>query len=596
MPPSSSGSIETLQQVTIRLKDQDSEIVFANLSLQERMLSTGHFSFVWKNDFNDAYADDQERFIQEYIGKELVISFEDHHTFKGIILEIHFFRNDGLTQEFNISGQGLGVKLQDQAQSASYYKKNLQHIIDDALRGAPSNALSIDNSPKNTSEQFYTVQYQETDFAFLSHLAIRFGEWFYYDGEQLVFGKLNDDALSLQAESDVYSASLSSQLTPLSIHATSYDNFQGEVMNHQSSNPSTSGLLNALSTASGSAYDRTPSKMLHLAQASTSEVLGNRVDLEVQARTARMILYSAKSRSSEVKVGRVIKIVSGNKSSEYIVVSVTHSSAAHQTYHNEFVAIPKSVTVPHYTDANWYPKCESQVATVTSNEDDKGHDRIKVHFPWQQDGEDTPWLKVATPQAGEGRGFRMIPEVDEEVIIGFERNNAEKPYVIGAMFNAKGKSGSGTSSNNLKSIQTKSGNRLELNDEDGSITVTDKGGNILTLDGSGKITLKCSDSLLIDAANNIELKSQNIKLNASVSVDIAGKTTVDVAANSVVTKATTISNEATADNTLKSNATVTIDGVNTSVKGSATAKVEGAMLDLSGTGITNVKGGILNLN
>lgn len=47
----------------------------------------------------------------------------------------------------------------------------------------------------------------------------------------------------------------------------------------------------------------------------------------------------------------------------------------------------------------------------------------------------TPWLRIAVPYSGQGKGFYFIPEIGEEVMVGFEMNNAERPYIIGTFFN-----------------------------------------------------------------------------------------------------------------------------------------------------------------
>lgn len=45
----------------------------------------------------------------------------------------------------------------------------------------------------------------------------------------------------------------------------------------------------------------------------------------------------------------------------------------------------------------------------------------------------TPWLRIAVPYAGQNKGQQFVPEIGEEVMVGFEMNNAERPYIIGSM-------------------------------------------------------------------------------------------------------------------------------------------------------------------
>lgn len=590
------NSTDTLQQTVIKVGDNEQEVVFVQLTLEEKMLETGNFSFIWKNEMGDSYSTDQQKFIQDFIGKPITIHLNQTYIFKGVITQIAFNQNDGLTQDYRVSGSGLGILLSDQVHSTSFYQKDLKHMVDSCFEGIPSNLLSVENKPKKTSSIFYTVQYAESDLSFLVNLAIRHGEWMYYNGEKLMFGEINQEPNTLEAGTDIIDIVFSSSIRSSQLNVVGSNYHDDQLLNAAVNPSNASGLLSSLQDAGSNVYSRSPKKKLYNPNFPTQSSIDQYSSTELKARAARLIHLTASSRNASIKLGSTIEIKFGNKSEKYIVTQISHFSNGHQDYSNQFLAFPASIEVPHYTNPSWFPKAETQTAKIIDNEDSDGMDRVKVHFPWQQDNDNSPWIRIQNPHAGNGKGFRFVPEKDEEVMIGFENGNVEKPYVIGAVFNGSGKSGSGTSSNHLKSISTKSGNKLVLNDEDGSISVTDKGGNTLVMDGSGKINLKCSDSLIIDATNNIELKSQKIKLNASVSVDIAGKTTVDVAANSVVTKAATISSEATADNTIKSSGSMNVEGLTTSVKGSTSTSVEGAMLDLKGTGITNVKGGILNLN
>ena len=120
-----------------------------------------------------------------------------------------------------------------------------------------------------------------------------------------------------------------------------------------------------------------------------------------------------------------------------------------------------------FFDEDAFPTCEEQSATVMQNDNPQG--MIKVQFPWQKKkGLTTPWLRVVTPYAGKGKGMHIIPEVGEEVIIGFDNGNAERPFVFGAMFNGKASAGLGGAGNFMKGLQTPAGSRMQMNDKDGS--------------------------------------------------------------------------------------------------------------------------------
>ena len=61
------------------------------------------------------------------------------------------------------------------------------------------------------------------------------------------------------------------------------------------------------------------------------------------------------------------------------------------------------------------------VAVVTNNEDPEGLARVRVRLAWQDKGEATYWARLAVPMAMADKGFCFLPEVDDEVLVGFER-------------------------------------------------------------------------------------------------------------------------------------------------------------------------------
>jgi type VI secretion system secreted protein VgrG len=49
------------------------------------------------------------------------------------------------------------------------------------------------------------------------------------------------------------------------------------------------------------------------------------------------------------------------------------------------------------------------------------------------------WMRLIQPHAGAGKGFYFIPEIDEEVPVGFEGGSAERPYIMGTNYNGSEK-------------------------------------------------------------------------------------------------------------------------------------------------------------
>ena len=95
-----------------------------------------------------------------------------------------------------------------------------------------------------------------------------------------------------------------------------------------------------------------------------------------------------------------------------------------------------------------------------NNNDPVGIGRIRVQFPWQEEkNQMTPWIRLIQPHSGAGKGFYFIPEIGEEVLVGFEGRNAEKPFVMGAHYNGSEISSYHTAGNDMKVIHARKGNR-----------------------------------------------------------------------------------------------------------------------------------------
>lgn len=74
-------------------------------------------------------------------------------------------------------------------------------------------------------------------------------------------------------------------------------------------------------------------------------------------------------------------------------------------------------------------------AMVTANVDPRGWGRVRIRFAWQGPEEAHAWARVAAPAAGKGRGIGTLPEVGDEVLVGFQGGDPEHPVVVGSVWN-----------------------------------------------------------------------------------------------------------------------------------------------------------------
>jgi len=183
------------------------------------------------------------------------------------------------------------------------------------------------------------------------------------------------------------------------------------------------------------------------------------------------------------------------------------------------------------------------VGVVTNTQDPAGLGRVKVKFPWLSESEESSWARVATPMAGKGRGFYFLPEVEDEVLLAFEHGDARFPYVLGALWNGQDKppENNENGENNIRSIKSRSGHVIRLNDTDGEekIEIIDKSGkntividtakNTINLTSEKDITLSASKGTIKLDAQKIEIKSSaDTKIEAGAGMDVKATATMNV--------------------------------------------------------------------
>ncbi len=175
------------------------------------------------------------------------------------------------------------------------------------------------------------------------------------------------------------------------------------------------------------------------------------------------------------------------------------------------------------------------VGVVTNNQDPDGLGRVKVKLPWLSDDVESHWARVVSPMAGNDRGLYFLPEVDDEVLVAFEHGSPEFPYVLGALWNGKDKApeSNDDGGNNMRTIKSRSGHVVRLDDTDGSekIEIVDGSGansivistadNTITITADADITIESGSGKLILSGNGIEIKSQaEVKVEAGGSMDL----------------------------------------------------------------------------
>lgn len=488
--------------------------------------------------------------------------------FSGLIFNVNSLRSTmGTNLITEVIAYSPDYLLFDSPHCFSYENQNLATIISDVTGSYDVNLI---NQPAYTEDIPYTVQYNETNYKFINRLAQRFGEWFYYNGKELVFGKIKKfDSLELYPDTDI----LSYQYR-LDVEHMNFTHAQHNYLDY--TNPSNSAktfangkikhnMTDIVSSESESMYKKETFQNLHCSNPEVNSSDETEISAKTQSlgKKAQMMFCKANTNRADLKIGSVIKIKEIFKNpdntdgfcyhDELIICKVIHAADINGNYENEILAISATSEYPPYSFNDLYPQISTQRAVVKDNKDPEKLGRIRVQFLWQKEQDDslmTPWIRIAQPHGGANKGFYFVPEIDEEVMVGFENGNAEKPYVTGTLYQGQQRPGENwyNDDNNIKAIRTRNGHTVEIYDEGdgGYIKIYDneKDNYILTfstdeklikLQSTGNIELYAENDIIMEAGNNISAKAgKNISSEAGDNFNVdAGKNITESAGDNV---------------------------------------------------------------
>ena len=178
--------------------------------------------------------------------------------------------------------------------------------------------------------------------------------------------------------------------------------------------------------------------------------------------------------------------------------------------------------LPGGLGGHWYGVYPAQ---VIANQDPDGQGRVQITLPWAKDtgGERyEAWARLSTLMGGNNRGSWFIPDVDDEVLVGFENGDPRRPYVLGGLWNGQdAPPDSIEQQNNRKVLCSRNGVKMTLDDSSGQekMILETPGGQKITLkDGPGAVEIEDSNG------NSLKLESSGITITASAKVTVNAST------------------------------------------------------------------------
>jgi phage protein D/phage baseplate assembly protein gpV len=263
--------------------------------------------------------------------------------------------------------------------------------------------------------------------------------------------------------------------------------------------------------------------------------------------------------SPKIKAGTKAKVEGVGKKfgGEFVLSSTTHSYRGHSGYQTAFTISGRSsrtltelIRPPESRD--W--SANLVVGVVTNNNDPQQRGRVRVKYPSLSDSEESAWAPVATPSTGNQRGFLMLPQPGEEVIVGFEHGDSRRPIVLGSTFNGR-----------------------------------DKPGDELYQKRDGSLAVVSNEKIHLHSKKDFEIKSdQNmvVEITKDEKVKVSGNATHESTGNN---------NMKAQQFTVEAGSSMTVKGMSVTVEASASLTLKGATVDIQGSGPVNIKGAVINL-
>ncbi len=173
-------------------------------------------------------------------------------------------------------------------------------------------------------------------------------------------------------------------------------------------------------------------------------------------------------------------------------------------------------------------------AKVVRNDDPQGLGRVKLSLAWREDSFETDWTRVVAPMAGSGRGTFFLPEVGDEVLVAFDRDDIRYPYVLGGLWSQTDlpPERNQPHKNDIRVLRSRKGHVVVFDDGDkGKVTIALNDGKTIEIDDDGiritdltnTIEMKsAAGTVKISAGQQLSLEAPQISISAQTKLELKG--------------------------------------------------------------------------
>ena len=570
-----------LGQVYVEVDGSPAPAEFAQDLLDVTVENSLHLPDVASITLNDQFAkwvDDERLGPGRSIKIQTRVAQVEHPIFDGEVVE--------LEPAYVPGHQRLVVRAFDRLHrlSRGQHVRSFQNVTDGDIIQTVAGEAGLQAQVDQTSQVHeYVLQDNETNLEFLRDRAMALGYLLYVEGQTLHCKPAANTEAAINLDWGVSLSEFHPRLTTVgqvnsaTVRGWDPDNFQDIVGQAQNGK----GAPKTIDSRTGgdmaqSAFNLT-AEALVTDQLPANQSEAERIAQAVMDRAAGdfVVAEGMGTGNPSIKAGASISIKGvGNRfSGTYFVTGTTHAYGHDEGYTTRFVVSGhRPVTLlsmlRHEGDGLDARMPGLAVGVVTDNDDPKGQGRVKVRYPCLSADNASDWARVISPGNGSGRGLQFLPEVNDEVLVGFEQGDVHHPYILGGLWSGKsappGNKSDVISSGkvNQRIIKSRSGHTITLDDSDDkpSITIEDKTrNNVIKVDSSSnKLTIQMDGDMQIKAGGSITIEGMSIQVKASNDLKLNGAT-ADMEAQATLTlKGATADLEASGPTTVKG-ATVMIN-------------------------------------
>ncbi|MCC6459599.1 MAG: type VI secretion system tip protein VgrG [Saprospiraceae bacterium] len=528
-------------------------------------------------------------------GSEVKISLGYHQqnetVFEGIIVRVGVRIQEDSHSAITVQCADKAVKM-SVSRINRYYNKQTDSNIISKIAGEAGLSKQVESTSYTHKE---VIQYNTTDWDFILSRADLNGKVVVTENNKLIVeapAVSGSAPISLQFGRDILSTDIYvdavSQYTQ--VESAAWDMATQKLTKSTSSEPSVNNQGDS-SIKGKSLADKmaSPKYAMHVPAPIESSMLKTWADARLlRSRLARIRGTISCMGTSLVKPNSLVTI---DRLSDYFTGDAYVSKVVHQVQGGHW-----STEIGIGMDPQWFVESSPNVEIPSASgmlpginglyigvvkkihEDPDGDTRIQVDIPVLEQSSGI-WARYASPYASKEAGIFFLPEIGDEVILGFLNNDPSYPMILGNLYSKKQKSPyAPDDKNSTKAIVTKNKLKVIFMDDKKNIVIETPAGNTIKLqDEDGKIIIQDKNK------NLIEMSSAGIKMDTPKDLIITAKGKISIEATQNISIAS-------------KGGDITSEGLNVKTKAKIMATVEGSMAELKGSGQTTVKGGIVMIN